>query len=146
MRIAIGCDHRGLTFKQSVIEILIEAGHSYQDLGCSTSDPVDYPDIAKKVGEAVAGSNFDRGILVCGNGIGMCMAANKVRGIRAALCYTAHNACRTRQHNDANVLCLGADADQEQDPASEIVGAFLTCEFEGGRHQRRVDKMKAMEG
>jgi len=146
VRIAIGCDHWGLNLKQSVIKLITEAGHSYEDFGCYTADPVDYPDIAQKVGEAVARSDFERGILICNNGIGMSMAANKVKGIRAALCYTAFNARRTRQHNDANVLCLGAGEEQEQEPVSEIVNAFLTSEFEGGRHQRRVDKIRDMEG
>ena len=146
MRIAIGCDHRGVDFKQSIIKIITEAGHSYQDFGCDTSEPVDYPDIAKMVGEAVARGDFERGILICNNGIGMCMAANKVKGIRAALVYSAFNARRTRQHNDANILCLGAGEEQKQDPISEIVNAFLTTEFDGGRHQRRVDKIKEMEG
>ena len=145
MRIAIGCDHWGVDFKQSAIKVITGAGHSYEDFGCYTTDSVDYPDIAKKVGEAVARGDFDRGILICNNGIGMSMAANKVKGIRAALCYTAFNARRTRQHNDANILCLGAGEEQVQEPVSEIVNAFLTTEFEGGRHQRRVDKIKAME-
>jgi len=143
VRIAIGCDHWGVNLKQSIIKLLTDAGHSYKDFGCYTTDPVDYPDIAKEVAEAVASSNFDRGILICYNGIGMSIAANKVRGIRAALCYTAFNACRTRQHNDANILCLGAEVEHE--PVAEIVNAFLTCEFEGGRHQRRVDKIRDME-
>ena len=146
MRIAIGCDHRGLDLKQTVIKLITEMGHSYEDFGCYTTDPADYPDIAKKVGEAIAKGDFERGILICDAGIGMSMAANKVKGIRAALCYTAFNARRSRQHNDANVLCLGAGEEQVQEPVSEIVNAFLTAEFEGGRHQRRVDKMKAMEG
>lgn len=146
MRIAIGCDHRGLDLKQTVIKLITEMGHSYEDFGCYTTDPADYPDSAKKVGEAVARGDFERGILICDNGIGMSMAANKVKGIRAALCYTVFNARRTRQHNDANVLCLGAGEEQVQEPVSEIVNAFLTAEFEGGRHQRRVDKIKAMEG
>ncbi len=146
MRIAIGCDHRGFDFKQVVIKIITEAGHSYKDFGCYTTDPVDYPDIARKVGEAVARGDFERGILICNNGIGMSIAANKVKGIRAALCYTAFNARRTRQHNDANILCLGAGEEQVQEPVSEIINAFLTTEFEGGRHQRRVDKIRAMEG
>jgi ribose 5-phosphate isomerase B len=146
VRIAIGCDHHGLELKQSIIKLITDAGHSYEDFGCSTTDPVDYPDIAQKVGEAVARGDFERGLLICNNGIGMSMAANKVKGIRAALCYTALNAGRTRQHNDANVLCLGAGEEQEAEPVSEIVNAFLTTEFEGGRHQRRVDKIQAMEG
>jgi len=146
MRIAVGCDHRGLKLKQFVIKILAEAEHSYEDFGCYTTDSVDYPDIAQKVGEAVARDDFECGILICNNGIGMSIAANKVKGIRAALCYNAFNACRTRQHNDANILCLGAGEEQEQEPVAEIVNAFLTGEFEGGRHQRRVDKIRDMEG
>jgi ribose 5-phosphate isomerase B len=143
MRIAIGCDHRGLKLKQSITKLITEAGHSYDDFGCSTTEPVDYPDIAKVVSEAVAGGNFDRGILICGTGIGMCMAANKVKGIRAALAYSTLSARRARQHNDANILCLAGEETPKE--ISEIVKAFLTTEFEGGRHQRRVDKMKAME-
>jgi len=144
VRIAIGCDHWGVVLKQEIIKLLTDAGHSYEDFGCFTADSVDYPDLAKKVAEAVAAGQFEYGILICYNGIGMSMAANKVKGIRAALCYTAFNACRTRQHNDANILCLGAEVEHE--PVAEIVNAFLTCEFEGGRHQRRVDKIRDMEG
>jgi len=145
VRIAIGCDHRGIEFKQSVIKVLDEAGHTVKDFGSYTTDAVDYPDIAKEVGEAVARGDFERGILICNNGIGMSMAANKVKGIRAALVYSVFNARRTRQHNDANVLCLGAGEEQVQAPVSDIVTAFLTTDFEGGRHQPRVDKMTAME-
>ncbi len=145
MRIAIGCDHWGVDFKQSIIKVITELGHSYEDFGCFTTESVDYPDIAKKVAEAVDSGDFERGILICNNGIGMCMAANKVKGIRAALVYTAFNARRTRQHNDANILCLGAGEEQKQDPVSEIIDAFLTTKFEGGRHQRRVDKIREME-
>ncbi len=143
MRIAIGCDHRGLNLKQSVIELLTRAGHSHQDLGCYTTDSVDYPDIAKQVAEAVAAGDFQYGILICGTGIGMSIAANKVKGIRAALCHNAFGARRARQHNDANILCLGAEEGQEQVP--EIVNAFLTSEFEGGKHLRRVSKIKDLE-
>ncbi len=143
MRIAIGCDHRGLAVKQFVIKLVAAAGHSYEDFGCYTAAPVDYPDIARKVAEAVAAGDFERGILVCNTGIGMCIAANKVRGIRAALCHDALSARRARQHNDANILCLGAEAEKDKMP--EIVGAFLTAEFEGGRHQRRLDKIREME-
>jgi len=146
MRIAIGCDHRGVNLKQDIIKVITDAGHSYEDYGCYTTESVDYPDIAKKVAEAVARGDFERGILICNNGIGMSIAANKVRGIRAALCYTALNARWTRQHNDANILCLGAGEEQKQEPVAEIVDAFLTGEFEGGRHQRRLDKVRAMEG
>ena len=146
MRIAIGCDHRGLNLKQSVIKVITDVGHGYEDVGCYTDEAVDYPDIALKVAKAVANGDFDRGILICNNGIGMSMAANKIKEIRAALCYTAFNARRTRQHNDANILCLGAGEEQVQEPVAEIVDAFLTTEFGGGRHQRRVDKIRDMEG
>ena len=144
MRIAIGCDHHGPELKQSVIRLIIDAGHSHEDFGCYTTDPVDYPDIARKVAEAVASGGFDRGTLICGTGIGMSIAANKVKGIRAALCHNVLSARRSRQHNDANVLCLGADEEPEQVP--EIVNAFLTSEFEGERHQRRLDKIRDLEG
>ncbi len=143
MRIAIGCDHRGLNLKRTVVKLITEAGHNYEDFGCYTADPVDYPDIARKVAEAVTRGDFDRGILICGTGIGMCIAANKVNGIRAALCYDTFGASRARQHNDANILCLGAE---KRKRVSEIVNAFLTDEFQGERHQRRVDKIMEMEG
>jgi len=143
MRIAIGCDHRGLNLKQFVIKLIVEAEHNYEDFGCYTTDSVDYPDITKDVAEAVARGYFECGILICSTGIGMSMAANKVKEIRAALCHDAFSACRARQHNDANVLCLGAQ--EEQGLIPEIVEAFLTYEFEGGRHQRRVDKIRDME-
>ena len=146
MRIAIGCDHRGLNLKQFIIKLIAEAKHGYEDFGCYTTESVDYPDIAQKVGEAVARGDFERGILICNTGIGMSIAANKVKGIRAALCYNAFNARQARQHNDANILCLGAGKEQKQGPVAEIVEAFLTGEFEGGRHQRRVDKIRNMEG
>jgi len=146
MRIAIGCDHRGLDLKQSIMKQITEMGHSYEDFGGYTANSVDYPDIAQKVAERVAGGDFERGILICDTGIGMSIAANKVKGIRAALCHDAFSARRARRHNDANVLCLGAGDEQVQEPVSEIVDAFLTTEFEGGRHQRRLDKIKAMEG
>lgn len=145
MRIAIGGDHRGLELKKTVIKLLNDDGHDVEDYGGYTAEPVDYPDIVKKVCERVVCGDSRFGILICNNGIGMSMAANKVKGIRAALCYTAFNARRTRQHNDANVLCLGAGEEQKNDPISEILEAFLTGEFEGGRHQQRVDKMMSME-
>ena len=99
----------GLTLKQLVIRLVAEAGHSYEDFGCYSKDPVDYPDIAVKVAEAVARGDFDRGILICGTGIGMCIAANKVKGIRAAQCYNVFSARRARQHNDANICCLAGE-------------------------------------
>jgi len=142
--IAIGCDHRGLTLKQFIIKLITEAGHSYKDFGCYTTNSVDYHDIAKKVAEAETMGSFEYGILVCDTGIGMSIAANKVKGIRAALCRSASDAQRARQHNDANILCLGAEVGQGEIP--EIVEAFLTSKFEGGRHLRRLNKIKDMEG
>jgi len=144
-RIAIGCDHRGLELKQLLMPLLPQWGHSYHDYGCYDTEPVDYPDIAREVGEAVAGGDFDYGILICSTGIGICIAANKIRGIRAALCNSAFEAQRARTHNDANVLCLrgeGIDAGC----ASDIVEAFLAADFEGGRHVQRVEKIKSLEG
>ena len=144
MRVAIGCDHRGLNLKHIIIELLAEAGHSYEDFGCHSDDAVDYPDIAQEVAEAVAEGRFEKGILMCNTGIGMSIAANKVKGIRAALCRDSLSACRARQHNDGNILCLGVG--QSEDTLREIVDAFCMCEFEGGRHLRRLMKIEAMEG
>jgi ribose 5-phosphate isomerase B len=144
-RIAIGCDHRGFALKESIIYFLQKENYSYQDFGCYSTEPVDYPDIAQKVGEAVVSGNFDQGILICNTGIGMCMAANKIKGIRAALCHNSFTAQRARQHNDANVLCLGGE-DMDTKSALEIVKTFLTTNFEGGRHIRRVNKIRALEG
>jgi ribose 5-phosphate isomerase B len=143
MRLAIGSDHRGLALKQRIIGLLKDAGHTCEDFGTYTEERVDYPEIAQKVGKAVTGGKAERGILICGTGIGMCMAANKVKGIRAYTAFNVFSACRGRQHNDANILCLGAENDQSQLP--EIVNSFLTCEFEGGRHQQRIDMLRQME-
>ena len=143
MRIAIGCDHRGLNLKQFIMKLIAETEHSYEDFGCYTTDSVDYPDIARKVAEAVAEGRFERGILICNTGIGMSITANKVKGVRAALCHDAFSAGQARQHNDANILCLGAE--QGRDAIPEILNAFLSYEFEGGRHARRLNKIKAME-
>ncbi|MFC1955067.1 ribose 5-phosphate isomerase B [Chloroflexota bacterium] len=143
MRIAIGCDHRGLDLKQSVIKLIEEARHSCNDFGCYSSDPVGYPDIARKVAEAVARGDFNCGILICDSGVGMSIAANKIRGIRAALCHNTFTAFRARRHNDANILCLAAEGEKESIP--EIIMTFLTTDFEGGRHQRRLDKIADME-
>ena len=143
MRIAVGCDHRGLELKQKVMKLITDVGHICQDLGCYTTDPVDYPDIARNVAEAVARGDFEKGILICGTGIGMSIAANKVKGIRAALCHNVISARLARQHNDANILCLGVEWEQSAMP--EIVETFLSIVFEGGRHSRRLDKIAAME-
>jgi ribose 5-phosphate isomerase B len=142
--IAVGCDHRGLNLKQKILSFITETGHSYEDFGCYNTTAVDYPDIAQKVAEAVAKGKFDYGVLICSTGIGMCIAANKVKGIRAALCHNSFTAHLARRHNDANVLCLGESV-VEWDSTKEIIAAFLNTEFEGGRHTLRVEKIKAME-
>lgn len=144
MCIAIGCDHRGLELKEKVRKLLRDWGHESKDFGCYDTGSVDYPDIAVQVARSVAGGECWRGILICSTGIGMSMAANKVRGIRAALCHNVFCARRAREHNDANVLCLGAEVVNEAELA-EILKAFLTTAFEGGRHQRRLDKMTSLE-
>ncbi len=144
MRVAVGCDHRGLKLKRTVLDVLEGLGHEYRDFGCYSEEPVDYPDIARQVaGEVVAG-NFEQGILICATGIGMSIAANKIRGIRAALCCNAFSAERARRHNDANVLCLGAET-TEPGLACEIVRRYFSADFDGGRHLRRVEKVRRLE-
>ena len=143
MKIAIGCDHRGIAIKELVIKLVSEAGHSYQDFGCYSHDPVDYPDIARQVGEVIVKGEFDRGILLCGTGIGMCIAANKVKGIRAAQCYNAFTATRARRHNNAQICCLAAEEGKAR--VGAILEAFLTSEFEGDRHVTRLNKIKEIE-
>lgn len=144
-RIAIGADHRGFALKGLIVPLLQEPDHTYHDYGCYDTSSVDYPDIARKVGEAVAGGEFDYGILICSTGIGICIAANKIRGIRAALCHSPFDAQRARSHNDANVLCLrGEDIDASS--ARDIVTTFLSTDFEGGRHVQRVQKIRTLEG
>jgi ribose 5-phosphate isomerase B len=144
MRIALGCDHRGFKLKQVITGLLEELGYSYHDFGCYAADPVDYPDFAQKVGEAVASGDFDRGILICSTGIGMSIAANKIKGTRAALCHNTSAAQRARQHNDANILCLAGD-DVKVEAALETIKAYLDTDFEGGRHTSRVNKIAALE-
>ncbi len=142
MRIAIGSDHRGLETKTAIIRQLERRSDRYQDFGAFTPESVDYPDIAFKVAQAVAGGGFDRGILICGTGIGMSIAANKVPGIRAALCHDVFTAERARLHTNANILCLGAEAAED---IPGMVESFLTAPFEGGRHQKRLDKVADFE-
>ncbi len=144
MRIAVGCDHNGVELKLHLMNLLKELGHESRDFGCYDTNSVDYPDVAQEVAIAVGESDFDQGILICGTGIGMSIAANKVPGIRAALCQDPLSASRAREHNDANVLCLsGWSVDNET--ARKIVRAYLEGEFEGGRHARRVGKISSME-
>ena len=143
MRIAIGSDHRGCKLKELVIRLLEEHGYDYHDFGCYSEESVDYPDIAAEAAKAVAGGEYDRGILICGTGIGMCITANKVKGIRAAQCYNAFTAKRARQHNDAQICCLSAEQGKARVPS--ILEVFLTTEFEGDRHVARIEKIKKIE-
>jgi len=143
MKIAIGSDHRGLELKARVVKLVTDLGSETKDFGAYTDARVDYPNIAEAVGKAVVSGKYDKGILICGTGIGMCIAANKIKGVRAALALTELMACRSRQHNDANILCLGAENDDSQ--LAQMIKAFLTCQFEGGRHQTRVEEMTKME-
>jgi len=144
MHIAIGSDHRGFALKEELKELLGELGHEWVDFGCQDETSVDYPDVARPLADAVARGEFEAGILICSNGIGMSIVANKVKGVRAALCHDTWAGRHARQHNDANVLCLGSWC-IGRGVAEDIVRAFLGAEFEGGRHLRRVEKIKAME-
>ena len=144
MRIAIGSDHRGFELKNDIIEYIKELGMDSHDYGCYSAGSVDYPDIAQAAGKAVGEGECDYGILICGTGIGMSIAANKVKKVRAALCSDVFDAERARQHNDANVLCLSAEK-QNSGSARDIVKAFLATGFEGGRHLLRVQKIHSIE-
>lgn len=144
MRIALGSDHAGYELKESIAEFLRQKGHAVTDFGTHSKDSVDYPDQAADVAEAVAHGDHDFGILVCWTGIGMSIAANKVPGIRAGLCVTPEQGRLTREHNDANILCLGQSSVSEA-TALDIVRQFLDTHFEGGRHERRVNKIQALE-
>jgi len=140
MIIAIGSDHGGYKTKQAISEWLVDQGHNVRDWGCDSEESCDYPDFAQAVCANVTEGRADLGILICGTGIGMSMAANRDPKIRAGLCKDTHTAMLTRQHNNANVLCLGA---RVTDPAwiINIVDTFIATEFEGGRHQKRIDKI-----
>ena len=143
--IAIGCDHGALELKEQLIEHLKKRGIECRDYGTYTKDSCDYPVYARKVAEAVLSGECEEGILLCGTGIGMSMAANKIKGIRAALCSDCFSAQATKEHNNANVLAMGGRV-VGPGPASEIVRAWMTTEFSHGeRHQRRIDKMMALE-
>jgi ribose 5-phosphate isomerase B len=144
MRIALGADHAGVTLKNDIKRLLDERGLACTDFGTNTTDSVDYPDFAAKVAHAVAGGSYDRGILVCGSGVGMAIAANKVAGVRAAAVVDETSAKLSREHNDANVLALGARVTPSDD-ARRLVNIFLDTPFAGGRHQGRIDKITEME-
>ncbi|MGL5633686.1 MAG: ribose 5-phosphate isomerase B [Sarcina sp.] len=144
MKIAVGCDHGGFILKSEILAHLESKGIECEDFGTYSEESCDYPDISIKVAEAVAAKKFDFGILVCGTGIGISLAANKVPGIRAALCGDTFSARATRQHNNANILALGQRV-TGVGLALDIVDTFLSHEFEGGRHERRLEKLSAIE-
>jgi len=144
MRIALGADHAGVALKEDVKRQLTQRGVAFTDFGTDSTDSVDYPDYAATVAHEVASGAYDRGILFCGSGIGMAIAANKVAGIRAASIVDEESARLSRQHNDANVLSLGARL-TPADEARRIVNVFLDTPFAGGRHQRRIDKILELD-
>src|SRR5262245_54579460 len=144
MNLIIGSDHRGFAIKQRLVKLLEQLGHTVADAGTQSADSADYPDYAFAVGKEVGSSSRDRGILICGTGIGMCIAANKVRGVRAAPCQDIVSAEMSRRHNDANILCLSADLLGDE-LMGRMVTLWLETEFEGGRHARRVEKITRYE-
>ena len=144
MKVAIGSDHRGFEAKQQIKAIATELGHECIDFGTNDNNPVDYPDLAYLTANAVSKKQADRGILICATGIGMCMAANKVHGVRAALCHDELSAQISRDHNDSNVLCLSADQVGVV-LLRKIIEVWLNTSFSGGRHKRRVRKIAAIE-
>jgi len=144
MRIAVGSDHRGYAIRAKVVELLQHLGHEVVDAGPSTADPVDYPDFAALVARQVSSGEVERGILICGTGLGMCIAANKFPGVRAAPCHDDLTAEMSRRHNDLNVLCLSADMLGER-LIDRMIEIWLNTPFEGGRHARRVEKIAFLE-
>ena len=145
MKVAIASDHGGIHIREEIKNLMNELQISFEDFGCECTTSVDYPDYALPVAEKVARGEFDRGILICGTGIGMSIAANKVKGIRCALVHDVYSAKLTRQHNDTNMLAMG---ERVIGPglAREIAQTWLTSEFEGGRHQNRIGKIAEYEG
>jgi len=143
-KVLIASDHAGLQGKESVKKTLDEMGIHYEDLGTHSEESVDYPDFAERVARRVASGEADRGILLCGSGIGISIAANKINGIRAALVWNEETARLARQHNDANIVAVGA---RTTDPeiTDQIIRTFLTTEFEGGHHERRIEKIAKLE-
>jgi ribose 5-phosphate isomerase B len=144
MKIAIGCDHRGFEVKTKLIELVAKLGHEATDSGAFSGDSCDYPDVAADVARKVSSGAVDRGILICGSGIGMCIAANKIPGVRAAPCHDDLTAEMSRRHNDLNVLCLSADMLGER-LIDRLVEVWLNTPFEGGRHSRRIEKISELE-
>jgi len=145
MRIAIGADHGGFDLKVSIADYLRNTGHTPIDVGTHTSDPVDYPDLAREVAKSVISGEADRGIMICGSGVGASIASNKFPGIRAATCHDTYSAHQSREHNDANILCMGARV-IGLSLAEDIVKTWISSEFSGeARHRKRLDKISAIE-
>jgi ribose 5-phosphate isomerase B len=144
MRVAIASDHGGMNIREEIKGLMNEMNIEFEDFGCECETSVDYPDYAQPVAEKVANGEFDRGILICGTGIGMSIAANKVKGIRCALVHDMFSAKATREHNDSNVLAMGERV-VGAGLAREIAKIWLTTEFEGGRHENRVNKIRGLE-
>jgi ribose 5-phosphate isomerase B len=144
MKVAVGSDHRGFNAKQLIMAIVSQMGHECVDVGTDSATPVDYPDLADLAARSVSERQADRAILICATGLGMSIAANKVRGVRAALCHDELSAHIARDHNDTNILCLSGDQIGEV-LLRKIVETWMTTEFSGGRHQRRVNKITAIE-
>lgn len=142
--LAIGCDHGGFELKGHIIEHLKEIGVEYKDFGTCDENSVDYPDIAEKVGNAVVSGECENGILICGTGIGISIAANKIKGVRAALCGDVYSAKMTKQHNNANIICMGGRV-IGRELAFMIVDTWLNEEFLGGRHANRIEKIHNLE-
>lgn len=144
MKIAIGSDHAGFRLKEKIKDFLLSKGYEVLDFGTNSTEPTHYPIFAKEVARVVQRKEADFGILICGSGIGMCITANKFKGIRAALCLNEYMARMSRRHNNANVLCLG-DRVLGEELALSIVSAWLSEEFEGGRHQKRLELIQEIE-
>jgi len=144
MKIAVGCDHNALELKNAVCQFLKEKGVEFKDFGVMTKDPIAYPDKAKQVAEAVAGGEFERGILICGTGVGMAIAANKVRGIRAACCHDAYSTDRAQKSNNAQIMTMGAFVIGVE-LAKMLVDIWLKAEFQGGRSVPKVEKIMQIE-
>lgn len=144
MKVGVASDHRGIKVKSQILALLSQLTHDGVDFGPQEGESVDYPDYAARVAEAVAAGQIDRGVLICGTGMGMCIAANKFAGVRAVTCHDDVTAEMSRRHNDANVMCLSADLLGER-LLNRIVEIWLRTQFEGGRHQRRIEKIEQLE-
>ena len=144
MALAIGSDHGGYELKKEIKDLLDDKGIEYKDFGTDSGESVDYPEFAQPVAQAVAEGEYEKGILICGTGIGMSIAANKIKGVRAALCHDVYSARMTRRHNNSNLLTMGGRV-IGADLAREIVKVWVEEDFDGGRHKRRIDKISQLE-